>query len=103
MAEPSSNADGHESVPERHRARVALTTLVQYFDLEVPRDRVSDLEVPRDRVSDLLVAPTLRAGDGVDATVSRAECKQAGAELSCRQRRHVARRMSVKRSFDRVV
>ena len=44
-------------------ARVALSTLVRDFDVEVPRDQLSNL----------MVTPTLRPGNGVDATVSRAE------------------------------
>jgi hypothetical protein len=32
-----------------------------------------DLEVPRDQLSNLMVTPTLRPGNGVDATLSRAE------------------------------
>ena len=44
-------------------ARVALATLVRDFDLDVPRDQLADL----------MVTPTLRPGNGIDATVSRAE------------------------------
>jgi cytochrome P450 len=44
-------------------ARVALATLVKDFDLEVPRDQLSNL----------MVTPTLRPGNGVDATLSRVE------------------------------
>jgi cytochrome P450 len=44
-------------------ARVALATLTKDFDVDVPRDALSDL----------LVTPTLRPGDGVDATVSPVE------------------------------
>ena len=44
-------------------ARVALATLVKDFDLEVPRDQLSNLTV----------TPTLRPGNGVDATLSRVE------------------------------
>ncbi|MFB6251489.1 MAG: cytochrome P450 [Halobellus sp.] len=44
-------------------ARVALATLVRDFDLEVPRDQLSNL----------MVTPTLRPGDGIEATLSRAE------------------------------
>ncbi len=44
-------------------ARVALATLVRDFDVEVSRDQLSDL----------LVTPTLRPGDGINATLSRAE------------------------------
>jgi cytochrome P450 len=44
-------------------ARVALATLVKDFDLEVPRNELSNL----------MVTPTLRPGDGVNATLSKAE------------------------------
>ncbi len=44
-------------------ARVALATLVSEFDLDVPRDQLSNL----------MVTPTLRPGNGVDATLSRVE------------------------------
>jgi cytochrome P450 len=44
-------------------ARVALATLTKDFDVDVPRDALSDL----------LVTPTLRPGDGVDATLSSVE------------------------------
>jgi len=44
-------------------ARVALATLTKDFDVDVPRDALSDL----------LVTPTLRPGDGVDATLSPVE------------------------------
>jgi len=42
-------------------ARVALATLVKEFDLEIGRDQLSNLTV----------TPTLRPGNGVDATISR--------------------------------
>ena len=44
-------------------ARVALAALVKDFDLEVPRDQLSNL----------MVTPTLRPGNGVDATLSQVE------------------------------
>jgi cytochrome P450 len=44
-------------------ARVALATLTKDFDVDVPRDALSDL----------LVTPTLRPGNGVDATVTPVE------------------------------
>jgi cytochrome P450 len=44
-------------------ARVALATLVRDFDLDVSRDQLSNL----------LVTPTLRPGDGVEATLSRVD------------------------------
>jgi cytochrome P450 len=44
-------------------ARVALATLVRDFDVEVSGDQLSNL----------LVTPTLRPGDGIEATLSRAK------------------------------
>ena len=44
-------------------AKVSLATLTKDFDVDAPRDALSDL----------MVTPTLRPGDGVAATLSRAE------------------------------
>ena len=60
MAETSTDESDHE-------ARLALATIVQRFDVDVPDDELDDLRV----------TPTLRPGGSVDATTGRWSDKRA--------------------------